>query len=124
MSSPFQSDVKASEKNAKIAGVDKAIDFTRQDVEWLDFKVKKSSVDCIVSNIPCPSQNMAASALKKTYDEIFFQVKHTLDKKGKAVFMGRNLTFLKECAKDVKVSKELQFMNGKETLEVVMFEKK
>ena len=32
-------------KNAKIAGIDKQINFSRVDIEWLDLKFKKNSVD-------------------------------------------------------------------------------
>jgi 23S rRNA G2445 N2-methylase RlmL len=124
LSSPRMSDVRAAQKNAKIAGVEKLIDFTRQDVEWLDIKFKKGSVDCIVSNIPCPSGNMSESDIKRIYDDLFYQIKYVLSKKGRAVFLGKNLAYLKSLAKDVKLIEEIQFMNGKETMDIIVFEKK
>ena len=41
-----------SRKNAKIAGVDKRINFSRVELEWLDIKFKERSVDRIVTNLP------------------------------------------------------------------------
>lgn len=123
LSSPQMSDVRAAQKNAKIAGVEKSIEFTRQDVEWLDFRLEKESVDCIVSQIPCPSNNMSERALKRVYDDIYFQIKALLNEKGKAVFLGKSLGYFKDCAKDVKVVEEISFLNGKDDLEIVVFQK-
>ena len=124
LSSPAMSDVKAAQKNAKIAGVEKEIEFTRQDVEWIDFKFKKKEcVDKIVTQIPCPSSNVAEQTLKKTYDDFFFQIKYLLDKKGKVVVLGKNLDYFKKIAKNVKLKQEINFMNGQEKLEIAVFEK-
>ena len=124
LSSPAMSDVKASQKNAKIAGVEKEIEFTRQDVEWIDFKFKKKEcVDKIVTQIPCPSSNIAEQSLNKIYDDFFFQIKYLLNKKGKVVVLGKNLDYFKKIAKNVKLTKEIKFMNGQDTLEVSVFSK-
>lgn len=124
LSSPSMSDVKCAQKNAKIASVEKEIEFTRQDIEWIDFKFKKKeSVDKIVSNIPCPSSNMPENQLKRVYDDFFFQIKELLSKKGRVVVLGKNLSYLKKQAKNVKLKKELKFKNGQEDLEIAVFEK-
>ena len=124
LSSPAMSDVKASQKNAKIAGVEKEIEFTRQDVEWIDFKFKKKEcVDKIITQIPCPSSNVAEQTLKKIYDDFFFQIKYLLNKKGKVVVLGKNLDYFKKIAKNMKLTKEMEFMNGQEKLEIAVFTK-
>lgn len=41
--------ISAGKKNAKIAGVDKAIEFSRIDVDWLDVKFKEGEVDILVT---------------------------------------------------------------------------
>ncbi len=123
LSSPHMSEVRAAQKNAKIASVEKEIDFTRQDVEWIDFKMKKESVDKIVSIIPCPSYNFPEQALKKMYEDFFFQIKNVVKKKGKVVVLGKSLSYFKRQAKDVKLIKEIMFDNGQETLEIAVFEK-
>lgn len=123
LSSPRMNDVRASEKNSKIAGVEKQINFTRQDIEWLDVKFKKESVDKVVSIIPCPSSNMAESQLKRVYDDFFYNMKLVLNKKGRIVVLGKDLSCFKKLAKNVKLKKELKFMNGKEEIEIAVFEK-
>ncbi len=123
LSSPRMGDVKAAQKNAKIASVEKLIDFTRQDIEWLDIKFKKGSVDKIVTIIPCPSSNMPENSLKKIYDDFFYQVKYLLSKKGRVVVLGKSLSYLKKVAKDVKLIKEIKFMNGQEEMQIAVFEK-
>lgn len=124
LSSPAMSDVKCAQKNAKIASVEKSIEFTRQDIEWIDFKFKKKGcIDKIVSNIPCPSSNMAESQLKRVYDDFFFQIKELLSKKGKVVVLGKNLAYLKKVAKNVRLKQEIKFKNGQEELEIAVFEK-
>ncbi len=123
LSSPHMNDVRAAQKNAKIAGVEKELEFTRQDVEWLDLKMGDNSVDSMISNIPCPSFNMPEQALKRVYDDLFFQVKHILKKKGKVVVLGKNLAYFKRVASDVKLVDEISFLNGQDTLQIVVFEK-
>lgn len=123
ISSPFMSDVKAAQKNAKIAAVEKEIDFTRQDVEWLDFKLKRGSVDKVVTMIPCPSAAISEASLKKTYEHFFFQMKEILSKKGKVVVLGKNLDYFKKAAKNVKLKKEISFFNGAEKLEISIFDR-
>ena len=123
ISSPAMSDVRAAQKNAKIAGVEKYMQFTRQDVEWLDFKFDKNSVDCIVSFIPCPSAATPERLLKKMYEDFFFNIKEPLAKGGVVVVCGKNLDYFKKLAVNVKLKKEISFMNGKDDLFIAVFEK-
>ncbi len=123
-SSQQMSDLRAAQKNAKIAGVEKFITFTRQDVEWLDLKFEPHSVECIVSFIPCPSSSVPEKAMSKTYEDFLFNVKETLSKKGTVVVCGKNLNYFKKQAKELKLTEEISFMNGKEDLEIAVFNKK
>lgn len=47
--SPQFPSIQATRKNAKIAGVVKAIDFSRIETDWLDFKFEKNSVERIIT---------------------------------------------------------------------------
>ena len=58
-----------SRKNAKIAGVDKLINFSRVELEWLDIKFKKNGVDAIATSLPA-SKN---ANLDKIYKEFFIK---------------------------------------------------
>ena len=66
---------------------------------------------------------MPEQQMKKVYDDFFFQVKYLLNKNGKVVVLGKNLDYLKKTAKNVKLKKEIKFMNGQEELEIAVFEK-
>ncbi len=123
LSSPHMNDVKSSQKNAKIAGVEKLIEFTRQDIEWLDVKFKKNTVDKVVSIIPCPSFNNPEAKLKRVYTDFFDRIGFILNKKGKIVVLGKNLVYFKKMAKNVKLKKEIKFKNGQEDLEIALFSK-
>ena len=63
-----------SKKNAKIAGVDKQINFSRVELEWLDIKLKKESIDRVITN-PIASKN---ANLDKIYNEFFYQCEYIL----------------------------------------------
>ena len=121
--------VNQSQKNAKIAGIVKKIDFSRLELEWLDTKFKKSSVDCFVTIPIQPSKSLAPDFVEKIYKEIFFQLEFILAKDGKAVFAVRKgpaIELLKKHAEAKKfaVSDEREFWVGKETWTAVVFEKK
>jgi 23S rRNA G2445 N2-methylase RlmL len=73
---------KASAKNAKIAGVDKYITFTKIDVEWLDTKFDKKSFDLIVTQPPLESKMTNAKDFDALYKEFFYQAAFILKPKG------------------------------------------
>jgi len=56
-------DISAAKKNAKIAGVNKLLNFSRQDTEWLDLKFE--DVDLLVSFLP----SMNEKKVKIFYDQ-------------------------------------------------------
>ncbi|MDO8660918.1 MAG: THUMP domain-containing protein, partial [Candidatus Woesearchaeota archaeon] len=44
--------VAAAKKNAQLAGINKEIDFSRADIDWLDIKFEEGSIDCLVGYPP------------------------------------------------------------------------
>ena len=111
--------VNQSQKNAKIAGIVKKIDFSRLELEWLDTKFKKESVDCFVTIPIQPSKNLNPDFVEKIYKEIFFQLEFILAKEGKAVFAVRkgaavDLLNKHAEAKKFKLAEEREFWVGKE----------
>ena len=120
--------VNQSQKNAKIAGIVKKIDFSRLELEWLDTKFKKESVDCFVTIPIQPSNALAPDFVDKIYKEIFFQLEFILAKEGKAVFAvrkGAAIDLLKKHAETKKfaATKENEFWIGKEAWMAVVFER-
>ncbi|MBI2650210.1 hypothetical protein HYX04_02755 [Candidatus Woesearchaeota archaeon] len=109
-------------KNAKIAGVDKFINFSRAELEWLDIKFKKEGVDRIVTNLPT-SKN---ANLDKIYNEFFYQSDYILKKNGTIALISRLPDFAKKQAErhNFAVAKEKDVWSGEQLLKIIIFKKK
>lgn len=89
-SSQSMQSVRFAEKNAKIAGVNKLMRFSRLDIEWLDAKLDEQSVDLVVSYPPqfrstAGNDQFAAAENKKLavlYKNFFYQADFFLKKTG------------------------------------------
>lgn len=110
-----------SRKNAKIAGVDKYINFSRVELEWLDIKFKKESVDVIITSMPT-SKN---ANLDKIYNEFFYQSEYILKKDGRIAIVSRAPDLaLKHASKhNFIILKEREVWSGEQMLKIVVFEK-
>ncbi len=117
----------SAKKNAKIAGIEKFIDFSRIEVEWLDTKVKKGKIDKIASNPPALSKNKNPKDIEKLYNEFFYQAEFILNSKGKIVLVTYNnsLESLKRAAEKnkFKIKEKRKVMHGKEERIVLVFRK-
>lgn len=115
--------VKAAKNNAKIAGVEKLINFSRVDIEWLDTKMDKEEVDLIVTNPPEMTHQTNPVAIQKLYDEFFHQVEFVLKKEGKIVIISKNIETMKKVAvrKGFKTEEERKVWSGKQEYCVVVF---
>jgi putative N6-adenine-specific DNA methylase len=116
--------VNASNKNAKIAGINKATNLTRIDIEWLDTKFAEDLVEFIVTDMPEMTKMSNKKYMQKVYDEFWFQVDFVMKKKGATIVAACNST--KEMAKDAakfhfKLDKELEFWQGKEKMNISIF---
>ena len=111
-----------SKKNAKIAGVDKQINFSRVELEWLDIKFKKESIDRVITN-PVASKN---ANLDKIYNEFFYQCEYILKKNGTLALISRMPDFVKKHAErhNFIVSKEKDVWSGEQLLKIIVFKKK
>ena len=89
--------IKSAEKNAKIAGVNKKINFSRTEVEWLDPKFGEKSVDKIVTNPPQITEQNKKEMQKIFYD-FFHNASYIINKNGKIVLITNNAEFVKEVA--------------------------
>ncbi|MBR9677573.1 methyltransferase [Candidatus Woesearchaeota archaeon] len=117
--------IKASQKNAKIADVNKLITFSRVNVEWLDTKIEQESVDCIASNPPFVSRNHRETDIKKLYDELFYQAKYVLKKTGKIALLARSESLLIEAATkhDFKAVESLTVQPSKQSETILILQK-
>lgn len=111
-----------SRKNARIAGVDKFVEFSRTELEWLDIKFKKESIDKIVTSMPT-SRN---ANLDKIYNEFFYQSAYILKKSGTIALISRIPEFAKKHAEkhNFAVSREKDVWSGEQKLTIIIFKKK
>ena len=112
--------INAAKKNAKIAGVEKAVKFSRTTAEDLDLKFKEKEVDLIVTKAPFLTQRSARDA-EKYYKSLFYQADYML--KGKIAVMCNNAEKVKEYAKQYKfkLEEEREIEIGKEKVSVLVF---
>ncbi|MEM4254290.1 MAG: hypothetical protein QXR48_02810 [Candidatus Woesearchaeota archaeon] len=113
--------VQATKKNAKIAGVIKAIDFSRTPVDWLDLKFEKDSVDLIVTQpleftISFPPEKFKKQAL------LFFErAKAILKKNGKiGLVLRQGFEEYRQAANEFSVEHERTISQGKEEWKILV----
>lgn len=117
--------IEAAKKNSKLAGVDKIINFSKIDVEWLDTKLEKASVDIIASRISCPSKHVSVSFVKKLYKELFYQAEFVMKKTGRMVLLTENTKLIKESlTNEFKLIREHVLWAGKQRYQAVLIKKK
>ncbi len=115
--------IKSAKKNAKIAGVNKSIEFSRIEAEWLDTKFSKGEIDIIASRPPYSKYEM-----KKTqalYDSLFYSAQYILSEKGKIALLSANPGMLIKSAEknNFKASEEKEFWQGNMKLHALVFTK-
>ena len=117
--------VQYGRKNAKIAGIDKLIRFSRIDIEWLDTKFKKNTIDKIVTDIPVLSKFADKSAVQKAYKELFYQADFILKKNGIVVILTRDLNSIKKFYEEFKfkIIEEKKVYSGKQELLILKLKK-
>ncbi|MBD3209460.1 hypothetical protein GF367_03500, partial [Candidatus Woesearchaeota archaeon] len=88
--------VTAAKKNAKIAGVDKRITFSKLDVEWIDTKLTAKSVDCIVTQPVEASKHVPEAKAKELHKRLFYQADFVLKESGTMTFLCQRPEDLKQ----------------------------
>ena len=111
-----------SKKNAKIAGVEKSLHFSRVELEWLDVKFKKESVDVIATSPPT-SKN---ANLEKIYKEFFYQAEFILKKNGSIAILTKMPDFVRKHAEshNFEVAKEREVWSGEQPMKILLLKKK
>ena len=115
----------AAKKNAKIAGIHKALNFSRMETEFLEIKLEKQSADKIITHPPDPTRTANPKDIEKLYDEFFYQSEFILKKQGKILTITKSTDLLKEAAEKYKFKpeQEREVWSGKQKFEVVVFSK-
>ncbi len=117
--------VNNSKKNAKIAGINKLINFSKNTVDWLETKFKEGSVKAIVTHPPELSKNIDIKPVLKVYDELFYQAEYILSSDGKVVIISRKKEELVKSAIKHKfeLDSEREVYSGKQKLYLIVLRK-
>ncbi len=120
--------LKSAEKNAKVGNVNKFISVSRIDIEWIDTKFDEHELDMIVTSPIESTKEQDEKEITKMYKEFFYQIEYVMKKKCKLVLIVKkpiSIIGLKETSKEYfKATHERQVSQGKETLNVIVFERK
>ncbi|MEM4637781.1 MAG: hypothetical protein QXK76_01995 [Candidatus Woesearchaeota archaeon] len=121
-SDPLLRNITAARKNAKIAGVEKYIQFRRLDIDWLDFKNKEENYDYIITFIAGSNNNDLK--LKKFYDELFYQLEYILSDNGilSIACLSKNL-LIESSNKYFNLINEEQIQTGEQKISILIFKK-
>ena len=113
-----------AKKNAKIAGINKFISFSRLNTEWLDTKFSRGKTGCIATNPPQPSK--FSRDIDKLYNEFFYQAEYILNKKGRIALIAKSPEFVEASAKKrgFEVESARKISSGKEELNVLVLKHK
>jgi len=115
--------IHATRKNAKIAGVVKAIDFSRTSVDWLDLKFEKNSVDHIVTQPTEFTVDFPPERFKKQAELFFERAAQILKKNGTIAIIvrkGQEEYATAAKSKGFSVKHQRTIMQGKEAWNVVV----
>lgn len=115
--------IRSAKKNAKISAVNKEIEFSRADLEWLDTRFDKNEIDLIAAKPMFSKYDLKRT--KKTYDEFFYAAKYILSEKGKIALISRLADLLKESAEKhgFKITDERAVWQGQQKLEIIVFKR-
>lgn len=115
--------LKASQKNAKLAGIEKNLHLSRSEIEWLDTKIDKGTVELIVTDPPRDSKNKEEKKIEKVYNEFFYQADYILKKKGMILLITRDYALLEKAAGNhkFKITSKYTLNQGKEIFNVLSF---
>jgi len=115
--------VVAAKKNAKIAGIEDEIEFSRCEIEWLDTKVKEKEIDKIVTNPPNLTKRINDKVVEKIYDKLFFQAEFILKKEGTVTLITKTSDLIKKAAEKYKfkIAHEREIKIGQDLCIIVNF---
>jgi len=115
--------VMQAKKNAKIAGVQKYMSITKQDIEWIDLKQREKSIDKIITYPPILSKIKSENKIVRIYKEFFYQAEYVLKDNGLVVVLSKSLELLEEQAKKYhfKLKDKKEIWTGKQKMFIGIF---
>jgi putative N6-adenine-specific DNA methylase len=115
----------AARKNAKIAGVEDSIHFSKIEVSWLDTKFEENLIDIIVTDPPKLSKQLIEKDFTKLMNELFYQSKYLIKKNGSIVILTnqKSLDIISQSSEkyDFKIDLKIELDLGTEDLIMLRF---
>jgi len=115
--------IQSAKKNSKIASVNKYIEFSNADIDWIDTHFKEKSVNRLVTYPPALSKRSNRNDILKLYQELFYQANYCLAKDGKIVVLAKDIGLFKEKAEryKFKVIEKRKVWLGEMGMDVAVF---
>lgn len=113
--------IKNSRINAQLAKA--KVSVGKAEIDWLDTKFEKETVDRIITKPPFPAKHQNKSEIEKTTKELMNQAKFILKKDGILVIATQNPELIEKYAKEnnFKLIKEINIILGDTTYKVEAF---
>ncbi|MDP2907508.1 MAG: methyltransferase, partial [Nanoarchaeota archaeon] len=104
--------VKNARINSQMAKIN--ISIGKAEIDWLDTKFEKHSVDRIITNPPFPARHKNKAEVEKTTKELLNQAKYVLKPEGLLVTVTQDSSLLDQYAKEnsLKLIKKLDVSIG------------
>lgn len=117
--------VVAAKKNAKIAGIEDEIEFSRCEIEWLDSKIQEKKIDKIITNPPNLTNRINDKIIEKIYDRLFYQADFILKKDGTVTLITKTPDLIKKAAEKYKfkITHEREIQIGSDLCKIIVFTK-
>ena len=117
--------IRATKNNAKIAEIDKIINPTKCDLEWLETKFDEKSIDIIATHPPSVSRHSNVKELNKVYGELFYQAEYILKDDGKVAIISNSSEEIINAAENNKFTlvEKKEVWQRKHRFEVMVFSK-
>lgn len=119
--------LKHTQKNAKIANINKILNLSKVEIDWIDTKVEEKSVDKIITHPPLYTEKGSTTKIKKVYNDMFNRCSEILKKKGKIILINtpKSIEVIEEIAKkyDYKLEDKTEVFEGQEKLCLITYAK-
>lgn len=115
--------ISASKANAKLAGIEKGITFSKQTLDWADLKFEEKTFDLVGAHIVGPSPHNPKAG--KYFEELCKQAEYLLKPKGKIGVISTSLVGFKAEAEkhNLKLLSQHMWWMGKQELFVEIYQK-
>lgn len=107
--------LKYAQKNAKIADVNKVLNLSKVEVDWIDTKLEEDSIDLIVTHPPIFTEHGSKTKILRVYKEMFLRGKDFLSSDGKIVVIVSGLSG--DNIKSIASENEYEFVDSRDVYE-------